>query len=273
MPFAPLPAAILGVFTMAHFHVPRTFWLMNLIFVILGTVASVVASRRSLSLNLNPVAIVVVSTLLLLATFLDDGIMAVHRWINFYMIRLNIGLIVSPLILIHLARISSGPISMAIGVTVTVIFLMQPDASLVAAFSIASVVILYRKQGSDVLKLSFLIFVIAAVLYSWYSRDSLDPVSYVEGIMDLVNEISTAIFVAAIISLLLLISPFLIDLFKMDTLSLSLATYLFMLLLSSFLGNFPVMIMGYGVSPIVGYYIALTAQISRDTAIRSSTLG
>ena len=69
------------------------------------------------------------------------------------------------------------------------------------------------------------------------------------------------LFLVALFSLLLLITPF-IHYPKKNDVSISLGIYFLILLLATFFGHFPVMLMGYGVSPIIGYYIGLIWQIN-----------
>jgi hypothetical protein len=139
--------------------------------------------------------------------------------------------------------------------------LLQPDASLVSAFSISVYVLLFRKYKSKPINITFLFFTLLIIGYSWYNLDNLEPVSYVENILNLTREISMILFFVSLISLLLLLIPFVYDA-KNDYLSFSLGIYFFILLLATFFGHFPVMLMGYGVSPIIGYYIGLIWQIN-----------
>jgi hypothetical protein len=75
------------------------------------------------------------------------------------------------------------------------------------------------------------------------------------------------------VALLLLPLPFFV-VFRQhrDGFSLAFGVYIALISLSPFLGTFPVPIMGYGVSPIVGYFIALafcvrTTDVVTDAAV------
>lgn len=260
--FVPLPATMLGICTMIHFDVPTHIWLLNLTFICLGTSIALLIVKNSIRLNkISPVIVLIVSTSLLLSTFYDNGIMDVHRWINFYSFRINIGLIVSPLLLIQISRITKPKLAILFSLIISIIFLLQPDASLVSAFSISTYVLLFKKCKSILIKISFLFFTLFMIGYSWYNLDNLEPVSYVENIHNLTKEISMALYFVSLISLLLLIVPFVYDA-KNDYLSFSLGINFFVLLLATFFGHFPVMLMGYGISPIIGYYIGLIWKIN-----------
>ncbi|GGD71647.1 hypothetical protein GCM10011514_39690 [Emticicia aquatilis] len=90
---------------------------------------------------------------------------------------------------------------------------------------------------------------------AWYNLDKLLPIDYVEGIVQLANKISFTYQLLAVLSLVLLLFPFFF--YHKETLAVALGTYYAFLLIATIFGNFPVMIMGYGVSPIIGYSIGL----------------
>ncbi|MBS9525862.1 hypothetical protein KI659_17710 [Litoribacter alkaliphilus] len=260
----PLPATILGVLVMRYYEVPVHLWLLNLVFVCLGIIMAVYFHKKpNLTTNIHPVMVIAVTILLLLCTFLDNGIMNVHRWINLNSFQLNIGLIVSPLILIQLSRINNRTLALALSMLITLIFLFQPDASLVSAFSISGYFLLYRKFKH--INLLFLLCCLIMIGYAWYNLDNLEPVRYVENILALAKEISMGFYVLSIGSLLLLLLPFL---FKRNDLSVTLAIYYSILLIATIFGHFPVMLMGYGISPIIGYFIGLVWQTSSNSSVK-----
>jgi len=262
IPFVPLPAAILGICTMIYFDVPAFIWLLNLTFVCLGTFTALILSKIPVrQIKIKPLFILIPSLILLLGTFYQDGITNVYRWINFNSFQINIGLVVSPLILIQIARIANHKLAVLFGVITVIIFMLQPDASLVSAFSISVCILLFAKYKAKYVNLSFLIFTLFTIGYSWNNLDNLEPVSYVENILSLTKEISITLFLVSLISLLLLIIPF-ISYPTKDALSISLGIYYLLLLITPFFGNFPVILMGYGISPIIGYYIGLIWHIN-----------
>lgn len=92
---------------------------------------------------------------------------------------------------------------------------------------------------------------------SWIFLDDLDPVFYVEDIIFLVADLGNIWLVAGIFSLLLLLSPFFFY-GKQNIVSFSVGIYFLVTIIVTFLGNFPMPIMGYGISPIIGYILAIT---------------
>lgn len=248
---------------MYHFDVSKQFWLLNLACFCLCTIVAILYSRKIiLPKNNNPYIILIVVTALLLSTFISIGVENVHRWLNFKSFQLNIGLLVTPLILIQISKINKLIHCILFATFVNVTFLLQPDASLVTAFSLASFFIIQNKTKNKTIIVLLLQFSLFLIIYSWYNLDNLEPVSYVEGIISMTKRISPFLYLASIIALLLLILPFIGLNSKKDSLSQALGIYFSLLLLSSFVGNFPVMIIGYGFAPIIGYYTGLIWRIN-----------
>jgi len=258
--FGAIPALLIGVYTMNYFDVPRSIWLSNFIFVFLGITIGFISNRfLHFFASINPKLIVIISVMLLILPFFAKGIMNVHRWISISNLHLNIGLIVCPIILIQFSKIGSQFLSYLIFVLVTTIFLLQPDASQVAAFSISISLLLINKMRNKTSTFFILLFSLVSIMISWYNLDNLQAVIYVERIIVMTGEINTGLMLIAILSLVWLPFPFFILFSKENKLiAMSLGIYFSISIISTFFGNFPVMILGYGISPIMGYFIALS---------------
>lgn len=254
-----LPALLFGTYTMAISEVPRTLWMMNLGFGLIGIPLQWVFFRiRPVFKKVNPYPIILISILSLLLTFWDDGHQDVHRWVSIGTFKVNIGLIVSPLILIQIHKMENKIMALLVYLLSVLIFLFQPDASLVTAFSAAAVMLLIKKNSSNITKGLIFIAAIGASVYAWYNLDSLPAVSYVEDILSLAWKISGVFGICSLLSLVLLPLPFFVLASKENrTMAFSLGLYFSLILLVTIFGNFPVMVMGYGISPIIGYFIGL----------------
>jgi cell division protein FtsW (lipid II flippase) len=257
--FTILPALLLGTYIMAYFDVPRSLWMMHLGFGLVGIGLQWVFLRfRPVFKKAKPYPILLVTIVLLLLTFFDDGYQDVHRWISIGSFSLNIGLMVSPLILIQIHKIQNQTFATLVSLLAVLIFLFQPDTSLVTAFSVSAAIILFRKNCSKTTKGLILISTIGASVFAWYNLDNLPPVDYVEGILALAWQISVFFGISSVVSLVLLPLPFFILANKENrTMAYSLGLYFSLIFLATLFGNFPVMVMGYGISPIVGYFIGL----------------
>ena len=95
------------------------------------------------------------------------------------------------------------------------------------------------------------------MLFAWVFLDDLAPVPYVEQIIFLVADLGIVWFILGVLSLLLLLGPFFFY-GKKNIISLSLGVYYLMVMIVTLFGNFPMPIMGYGISPVIGYFIAIT---------------
>lgn len=165
-----------------------------------------------------------------------------------------------PLLLIHLWKLALNHHELHV-IVITffalVILLFQPDAGQVTAFACALAIILWKSIGNRSLKLIMLIFTTALVILSWVFLDDLGAVPYVEHIIFLVADMGEAWFILGILSLILLLLPFLFF-GKATSASLSLGIYFLMMMIVTFFGHFPMPVMGYGILPIIGYLIAIT---------------
>ncbi|QKE75124.1 cell division protein [Arthrobacter citreus] len=264
-----IPAMIIGVIAMINNHVSPSIYGQNIVISIVGGIISFLVLLRGPKTLKNKTNIIVITCIfiLLLLTFFDGGLQGVHRWLAIGPVRINIAFAFVPLLIIHLSNLMK---SKAIWITFSFILFFtpllyfQPDASQLTAFTIAiSILLLGVKKHKKTQLLLFIIFILL-IVYSWSHLDKLAPVSYVEDILSLVKDMGIGLLVIAIISLLILLMPFFfIPPTNAKLLSFSLGTYLAICILSSFFGNFPVPIIGYGTSPFIGYFIAMTWYVNK----------
>ena len=140
---------------------------------------------------------------------------------------------------------------------------LQPDASQTTAFIIPMAIILFSNANNKYFRYSVLGVFSLIVILTWIHLDNLPPVAYVEGIIKMVYKMGVVVFTLGIISLIILPLPLI--LFpprNSKLLSTCLGIYYIIVLISTLLGNFPVPLMGYGISPILGYFISIGWLIS-----------
>ncbi len=260
-----IPAISIGTLTMILYGVTSNIWLQNiLIWIITSLLGCVFIAKRNksyLSKNnfLFHIFMAIFIILLLMVPFLFNGLNGVHRWVAFGPIRFYIASIFLPLLIISLWNLLlTQRIYFVLALTsiALLILLFHPDASQASAFAIATVVILCGKIPNKLLKIFYLVFIAIAIILAWIFLDSLTPVPYVEQIVFLVADRGSVWLISGVLSLILLLLPFF--LFNKNTLSISLGVYFVVTILATFIGNFPVPVMGYGTSPIIGYSIAVT---------------
>lgn len=255
-----LPAILVGSIVMLMNDVPITIWSQNLIVLVLaGLLINYISDK--VPVGVKKIAIPVIIILLIL-TFLHTGLGGVHRWIGVGLIKFYIASIVIPVLLIELWRLSQviniGVLTV-IALGVSVMLFLQPDASQTTAFTVPMVVILLSKTRNRYYRYSVITFAALLCLLSWILIDALPPVPYVEGIIDMAANTGMMWRGLGIVSLAILPLPFILFPPRNARLiSLCLGSYFVLILLSTRFGNFPVPLMGYGISPILGYYLAVT---------------
>lgn len=260
--FLMLPSIFIGILAMISSGVSSSIWIQNILIWLLGTVLGfiyLVCSKEKNSSKRNLLHTIVIIALLVFP-FLFNGLDGVHRWLTFGPINIYIASIILPLLIIHLWKSALNHHELyVIGVTffALVILLFHPDAGQVTAFACALAIILWKKIRNRLLKLIILIFTTAVVIISWVFLDDLAAVPYVEHIIFLAANMGDIWFILGILSLLLLLLPFFF--FSKATIaSLSLGVYFLIMIIVTFFGHFPMPIMGHGVSPVIGYLIAIT---------------
>lgn len=255
----PVPAILIGSLAMYINDVSIMIWSQNIFGFIIAVLLSYQISRKPKIIK--SVIIIPVCIVLLLLTFLDLGVEGVQRWVAIGPIRFYISSIVLPMLIIGLWRIlrtKNWWITASISIGISLILALQPDASQTTAFIIPMAIILFSHGSKNHIRYSFLGVLSLIVIYTWVYLDALPPVDYVEDIVKMVAEMGSVWFVLGITSLLILPLPFI--LFpprNSKLLSICLGIYFAIVLISTLFGNFPVPLMGYGISPILGYLIAM----------------
>ncbi len=260
---APVPALVVGVLTMRMSDVPAALWGQNLAAWAVGTLLCLGLWRtRSSPGRWRWFDFAAVLTLAALAaTLLAPGVEGVHRWVPLGPVRLHAAAVLLPLLLVAFQGLSQARgwwIATGVAVGVAFVLLLQPDAAQATAFVAGCLVLLLPLAGRDPLRLACILLLPVLAGLAWLRRDPLAPVPHVEGIVGLAAGLGAGWAVAAVFSLLVLPLPFFRAARGAERhVGLALGTYVTITLLAPFLGNFPVPVMGYGVSPIIGYLAGL----------------
>jgi cell division protein FtsW (lipid II flippase) len=266
------PAIFIGAIAMRAHGVSNVLYLQNVACLVLClAISCFVIYKNVKSKNAIEMGTLISIILIFILTFIDSGVGEVHRWIAVGPIRLYVSSILSPLLLIILWKrfdMKKDILLTTVTVLIAIVLFYQPDASQITAFGIPVMIILFRKVKRKYLSIAASIGLTYLIVMSWVHLDSLPPVAYVEGIFDMVMNMGVIWTIIGFISLLILPMPF-IFYPKEDQklLSRCLGIYFLILIITPIFGNFPVPLMGYGVSPILGYTIALTWLLKNDTII------
>ena len=258
-----LPSILVGTLVMYLHGISATIYLRNLLFFTIGYALSILYMSREYNLTIKGIcAIVILSVLFLCSPFLSAGIEGVHRWIQIGPISLNTAFIFLPILLIainKLFEVGQSKVGYIVILAIAFILFLQPDASMLSAFSVALLPIFYSNHNSMFFRYGILVILLILSIISWWNIDNLQPVSYVEDIIVLAKESGWLYLHFSVISLFILLWPFA----KIDrcqqrgVISISLGLFFLVLILSTLFGNFPVPLIGYGISPIIGYLISV----------------
>jgi hypothetical protein len=139
------------------------------------------------------------------------------------------------------------------------LLLLQPDAAQATAFTGATLTLLNaNKQRAGAVAWAAALVIAALAAWTWTRVDPLPPVAYVEGIVGLARQSGPAWLVTSIAALAVLPLPFFVSSFgHHSAVARALGVYLCICILVPLFGHFPVPLVGFGLSPIVGYFIAL----------------
>lgn len=258
---APLPALIIGIVAMRHLGVSSAAWSINIAVTAFGLLIWAVGRRLPPPTRATRAFFAAASMVTILLPFASEGIAGVHRWVSVAGLRLHASAIVAPLIIFCVAAAASRGIggALALGATGTAILALQPDAAQATSLAAACAVALVRTrttQTRDVLLSVAVLVALAAA--SFLRHDPLPPVAHVEGIFVAAASKGPEWTALATVALLLLPIPFFAAWRRhRKPTALALGVYVAMTLLAPAWGTFPVPVMGYGASPILGYFIAL----------------
>jgi len=264
-----IPASILGVIGMIYNEVPNIIWLQNLVTMLFCAIMAFVLVFKKV--KINDMMIAVISLILLLLTLFGNGMDGVHRWIRLAIINVNVAMIVSPIILVvtyNLIEKKKKGYALTVIISGAILLFLQPDASQLIGFSIPMIIFMFYKKINRVVRYLVSVLLICLMILSWLFIDKLASVSYVEGILGLLNNISLIWLIIGIISLILIPLPYILfPPANFRLLSICIGLYYCVIIIATIFGNFPVPLMGYGISPIIGYWIVFTWYVNKKCSI------
>lgn len=254
---APLPALVVGLVVMSRAGVPTGIWIRNLGAALVGIlVVMAVSVLRAPSSSSSWVGrrrwSIAVGLTLLGSTLMGPGVEGVHRWLDLGPLDVHVGAVILPALLVLLTSLDWTP-TVAVGVLTLTVLLLQPDAAQAASFAAGWGVWMAMRGGRRAA-----VPITAAVLLAgaaWLRHDPLEPVAVVEGIVGVAASQGAIWGAASLFALALLPIPFLLS--PGQRVGAAVAVYLSGTLVAAWLGDYPVPVLGYGVSPILGYYLGV----------------
>lgn len=237
---------------MRHFGVSASAWMINIAAAVIGFVVWLMFSppRRVAVLAALSIAAIALP-------FAFEGMQGVHRWVSLGGVRLHASAIVAPLIIWCVAASPTVARALAIGAGATLILALQPDAAQAVSLAAACAVVMARSR------VSVAVLIVCAAM-AFVRHDPLPPVAHVEGMFALAASRGAVWAVMAFLALALLPMPFVFAEWR------AMGVYVVMTLLAPLWGVFPVPVLGYGASPILGYFVALAIGARARKAQRRS---
>jgi cell division protein FtsW (lipid II flippase) len=261
----PFPALIVGALVMRQHDVPSSKWGLNLIGAVLSAAVCAVFLARARPAMSKTAAYVsaCLAVSALAATFAMTGSMGVHRWILIGPLTVYAGAICLPVLIVALGALGTfGPklrwVPLFLAIAAAMLLLLQPDAAQATAFAGAGLTLLIGKaQRARAAWVAALVIALLAA-WTWMRLDPLPPVPHVEGIVGLARQSGPAWLIASLAALAVLPLPFFVSpLSSHSAVARALGANLCICILASLFGHFPVPLLGFGLSPIVGYFIAV----------------
>lgn len=254
---ASLGATLIGAVICALADVPAGLWARNLAAWVVGCGLALALARTTIA-RLAP-GIPWLAVAALAATFLAAGQDGVHRWVQLGPVNANAAMIVLPAALVALAV---GPPTLASAwlpaLAALALLVAQPDASQATAFGLPLALIAWARAPRP-LKAPVTVAALALAGGSWLRPDPLPPVPEVEDILELAASHAPLLAGAALILLAAVaVAPFACvrrpdARLAAAALSLGLALGV----TTTFLGAYPVPLVGIGLSPILGAWLGV----------------
>jgi hypothetical protein len=182
------------------------------------------------------------------------GVAGVHRWLGLGPLEIHVGALVLPSLLVFLTELDWAP-TVAVAILTLTVLLLQPDVAQAASFAAGWGVWIAMKRGRTAAAPIAAAVILAGA--TWLRHDPLEPVAYVEGIVGVATGQGAMWGASSVFALALLPIPFLLD--PKHQIGTALAVYMTGTLVAAWFGAYPVPVLGYGVSPILGYYLAVVA--------------
>jgi hypothetical protein len=256
-----LIAVAVGAWVCVQNDVPAVVWGRNLGAWLVGAVAAFSIARWA---GARVFAAILLATMLGLAgTLVSAGQLGVHRWVALGPLAVNMAMLLAPSALVSIAAMRDRLWPWLAALAGLGLLVVQPDASQATAFAAALVALALR--GGEGVPRRRAIAALAAVLAAaaWLRPDPLEPVPEVELILQLAYAITP---LAAGLALAILLAAAATPGVLARTCGgdaraagLALSVYLLLTAAMPFLGAFPTPLVGVGLSPVLGWWLAVGA--------------
>lgn len=236
-------------------------WGRNLGAWVVGGLVAVLVQRGGLRFL---AAFLPLAVVLLGCTLLGPAQSGVHRWIGVGPLSINAAMLILPAAVVPLSLFGRQKAWMWLAALACMVLLAaQPDRSQAAAFGAALTWIALGTIRHRALQVTVIAAVAIALGAAYAHPDPLVPVPEVEGILALADALSPALGALGLISLLAACLWPAAMTWDADpenrTMGEALSVYFLVAAVMPFVGAYPVPLLGVGVSPVLGVWLAIGA--------------
>lgn len=278
---APLPAILTGVLLMHQAGVGSGLWLQQVGAALLGTLFCIVGmiAPRPWFTGRSWLVAAVAAVALVAATLAFSGPEGVRRWIHVGPLHLHAAAIVLPTLLLALGLAGRGerwmarPVLQGCAGVAMVLLVAQPDASQATAFGVAATVALVLDDRRSRATYPVVVLLASLSAIAWTRPDPLQPVEYVEGIVSMAAQAGFLWQAAAIAALTLLPFPFIVAAARGTVRrapAVAAGTYFSITCIAPSVGAYPVPLLGFGLSFVIGYYSALGWLVAQPSSMEAA---
>jgi hypothetical protein len=258
---------LVGFGVMLAAGAPLTRWGVHLVSALFGWFAYLIVRRlpghggwtSSQWLALASVAVIG-------STLLGAAIDGVLRWHLIGPLRLHCSALLAPvLIVVAAGAVKARPLATGLGLTACqFVHVAQPDAGQATALGAAAAWLLVKEASSPVAR-ALGIANAAAIPIAWMRPDPLPPAPFVEDIVAVAFRAAPLVGVVALLSMIPILlaplapTPAVTAAPSGKSARVSLALYLAGTIVVPVFGEFPVPLLGFGPSPVVGAFLGIAA--------------
>lgn len=242
---AALPAFLGSLFLMHRGGASPSQQLQQAFVFSVAALACALLSRKPLTFTdkSRDRALIVAAVLVALPLLLPSA--GPHRWLGAGGFRLYMASVLLPGTVLLLPQARSAWAALLL---LTAALADQPDASQATAFALAGLVVLWRTPLSVLARVGVGIALAGAVTMAWLRPDPLEPVSYVEGVLVLAQQVGPLALVFALVALALPVAMLL----RLG--QVAVAVYYAAIVFFAYRQLTPMPLLGFGMGPILGYF-------------------
>lgn len=257
------PVAV-GTLVMHSGGAPSSRWGLHLVAALFGLVAhAAVVTLPPRSTARASYALAAAAVVTLAGTLAATGLDGVHRWYAIGALRLHPSALLTPMLVVLAGDLSRAhpPRAQALLAALQAVHLAQPDAGQASATGAAALVISLTSFKGNARVVATLAHV-ACVGVAWAMPDPLPPAPFVEDIVARALALGLPAAVAAVLALVALVASPFVRPRSCDGIGPTegaLAACFAASIIATTAGEFPVPLLGFGPSPVVGAFLGLAA--------------